>query len=196
MIEFPDNIAPNGATPTLVDYGGVLRSAIGGATQKIDRLGSRFRVELTYPPMSEVDGRIFVSRLIRAKREGLRVEYPLLSVDQGLPGSPVINGAGQVGFALSVRGLTPNYVGKEGYWLSIQRAGQHYLHNVAANFAASAGGIASITIFPALRIPFLDGDIVNLGKPMIEGIVDGDEIGWQISLAHLIEFSVTIEESR
>jgi hypothetical protein len=31
---------------------------------------------------------------------------------------------------------------------------------------------------------------------MIEGLVDGDEIGWEISIAHLIEFSVAIEESR
>lgn len=196
MIEFPDDIAPNGCTPTLVDYGGVLRSAIGGATQKIDRLGSRFRVELTYPPMFEADGRIFVSRLIRAKREGLRVEYPLLSVDQGLPGLPKVNGAGQTGFALAVDGLTPNYSGKEGYWLSIVRAGQHYLHNVSANFTADAAGVATIPIYPALRIPFLDNDVVHLGKPMIEGVVDGDEIGWQMSLAHHIEFSVTIEEAR
>lgn len=196
MIEFPDNISPNGATPTLVDYGGVLRSAIGGATQKIDRLGSRFRVELTYPPMTEIDGRIFVSRLIRAKREGLRVEYPLLSVDQGLPGSPKINGAGQTGFTLVADGFTPNYVGKEGFWFSIESAGQHYLHNITANFAADAAGAATINIFPALRIPFLDNDVLHFGKPMIEGLVDGDEIGWQMSLAHLIEFSVTIEESR
>jgi hypothetical protein len=196
MIEFPALPAPNGCTPSLVDYGGVLRSAIGGATQKIDRLGSRFRVELTYPPMTEIDGRLFVSRLIRAKREGLRAEYPLLSVDQGLPGSPLVDGAGQTGYTLAVRGLTPNYAGKEGYWLSIVRSGQHYLHNVAANFAADATGDAVIDIFPALRIPFLDADVVNLGKPMIEGIVDGDEIGWQMSLAHHIQFSVTIEEAR
>lgn len=196
MIEFPDNLAPNGCTPTLVDYGGVLRSAIGGSTQKIDRLGSRFRVDLSYPPMEEVDARIFVSRLIRAKREGLRIEYPLLSVDQGLPGSPVVNLAGQTGFTLAVRGLTPNYTGKEGFWFSIVNLGQHYLHNVTANFTASATGTATISIFPALRIPFLDADVVHLGRPMIEGLVDGDEIGWQMSLAHHIEFSVTIEESR
>lgn len=196
MIEFPDNIAPNGATPTLIDYGGVLRSALGGATQKIDRLGSRFRVDLTYPPMTEIDGRIFVSRLIRAKREGLRVEYPLLSVNQGLPGAPKVNGAGQAGFTLAADGFTPGYVGKEGYWLSIERAGQHYLHNVITDFTANGSGVATLNIFPALRIPFLDNDPINLAKPKIEGIVDGDEIGWQLSLAHLIEFSVTIEEAR
>jgi hypothetical protein len=196
VIEFPSLPAPNGCTPSLVDYGGVLRSAIGGATQKIDRLGSRFRVELTYPPMTEIDGRIFVSRLIRAKREGLRVEYPLLSVDQGLPGSPVVDGADQTGFTLAARGFTPNYTGKEGFWFSIESDGQHYLHNVTANFTADATGDASISIFPALRIPFLDADAIHFATPMIEGIVDGDEIGWQMSLAHHISFSVTIEEAR
>ncbi len=196
MIEFPTNIAPNGVTPALVDYGGVLRSAIGGATQKIDRLGSRFRVELTFPPLEYQDGSIFVSRLIRAKREGLRVEYPLLKVDQGIPGSPVVNGAGQTGYNIAVRNLTANYVGKEGYWLSIVDGTQHYLHNVTTNFNANGSGVATIPIYPALRVPFSDGATVNLAKPMIEGLVDGDEIAWQISLAHHIEFSVTIEEAR
>lgn len=196
MIEFPENIAPNGATPTLIDYGGVLRSAIGGATQKIDRLGSRFRVELTYPPLVGADGRIFVSRLIRAKREGLRVEYPLQSVDQGTPGAPLVGGSGQAGFILAAKGFTPGYVGREGFWFSIRRAGQHYLHNVAADFTADGAGNASISIFPALRVPFLNNDTLHFSKPMLEGLVDGDEIGWQISLAHLIEFKVTIEEAR
>jgi hypothetical protein len=196
MIEFPENISPNGVTPTLIDYGGTLRSAIGGASQKIDRLGSRFRVDLTYPPMSETDGRIFVSRLIRAKREGLRVEYPLLSVNQGSPGAPKVNGAGQVGYTLVVKGFTAGYAGKEGYWFSIERAGQHYLHNVTADFTANESGAATISIFPALRVPFLNDDVIHFAKPMIEGLVDGDEIGWQISLAHLIEFSVSIEEAR
>jgi hypothetical protein len=196
MIEFPDNIAPNDCTPFLVDYGGVLRSAIGGASQKIDRLGTRFRVELTYPPLFGNDGRIFVSRLIRAKREGLRIEYPLLSVNQGAPGSPVVNGSGQTGFTLAVRGLTPSYAGKEGYWLSIVRSGQHYLHNVTADFTANSSGVATLSIFPALRVPFLDGDVVHLAKPMVQGFVDGDEIGWQMSLAHHVNFSVAIEEAR
>lgn len=196
MIEFPNNLAPNSATPMLVDYGGILRSAIGGATQKIDRLGSRFRVALTYPPMSEVDGRVFVSRLIRAKREGLRVEYPLLSVKQGSPGAPKVNGSGQVGFSLVIKEFTPGYAGKEGYWFSIVRDGKHYLHNVTADFTANGSGAATISIFPALRVPFLNNDVIHFEKPMIEGIVDGDEIGWQLSLAHLIEFSVSIEESR
>lgn len=196
MIEFPDNIAPNGCTPSLIDYGGVLRSAIGGASQSIDRLGSRFRVELSYPPMEDDDGRVFVSRLIRAKREGLRVEYPLLSVDQGLPGSPVVDGAGQTGFNIAVRNLTANYSGYEGFWLSIERAGQHYLHNATANFTADALGDAVIPISPALRVPFLDGDIVNLAVPKVEGFIAGDEIGWQMSLAHHISFGVVIEEAR
>jgi hypothetical protein len=196
MIEFPENIAPNGATPSLIDYGGILRSAIGGASQSIDRLGSRFKVDLTFPPLADDDGRVFVSRLIRAKREGLRIDYPLLSIDQGLPGLPVVDGAGQVGTSIAVRNLTANYSGKEGFWLSIVRAGQHYLHNASANFNADATGDAVINIFPAMRVPFLDGDAVHIAKPMIEGIVTGDEIGWQISLAHHIEFSVSIEEAR
>ena len=51
-------------------------------------------------------------------------------------------------------------------------------------------------IYPPLRIPFADGDKVHLAKPMIEGFIDGDELSWEMSLAHHHHISFTIEEAR
>ena len=195
MIEFPPRPAPNSCQPALLDHGGTLRSALGGASQRINRLGSRFRVALTYPPLPEPAGRIFVNRLLRAKEQGLRVEFPL-AASQGVPGSPVVDGAGSVGYTLNLRGLTPNYAGKEGFWLSVVHAGKHYLHTVTAQFIAGADGKAVVSVYPALRYPFADGSAVHLAKPMIEGLIDGDEQAWEMSLAHHQHISVTIEESR
>src|SRR3546814_1909417 len=64
--------------------------------------------------------RIFIARLLKAKREGLRIPYPLIDVPQGAPGSPVVDGADQSGTTINLRGLTPGYAAKEGYWLSIE----------------------------------------------------------------------------
>lgn len=197
MIEFPENNAPypNSWQPSLLDYGGVLRSAMGGATQRINRLGSRFRVALSYPPLPEPNGRIFVNRLLRAKQEGIRIPVPL-AAEQGIPGDARVSGSASIGTTLNLRNLHPVYAGKEGYWLSIEKAGQHYLHSVAAGFIADAGGNAVATIYPPLRIPFADGDKVHLAKPMIEGFIDGDELSWEMSLAHHQHISFTIEEAR
>jgi hypothetical protein len=197
MIEFPDHIAPNGASMTMVDFGGVQRPPLGGALLKVDRPGSRYRAALSFPPMvNDSDGRIFVSRLIRAKRLGLRVPYPLLDQTQGIPGAPVVNGAGQSGTTLNVRGMTPNYPGREGFWLSVVDAsGQHYLHNAAGAFNASAGGLAAIPLSEPLRTPFPDGAVVHLARPMIEGIVSGNEQSWTIALERFLQFSVELEEA-
>jgi hypothetical protein len=196
VIELPSNPAPNGVVPRLIDYGFTMRSPTGGSSLRLDRAGSRFAVEVSYPPMKADKARVFVSRLLEAKSQGLRIEFPLLGVSQGNPGTPVVDGAGQAGKTLSVRGLTPGYVVKEGYWLSIVDAdGQHYLHNATAVVTADAGGLASLSITPALRVPFADGAVIHLAKPMIEGLVDGNEWSWQLPVNRLIALAVTIEEA-
>lgn len=196
MIELPLSPAPNGVSPRLIDYGFTMRSPTGGAALRLDRAGSRFAAEVSFPPMKADTARVFVSRLLDAKSEGLRIEFPLLDVSQGNPGSPVVDGAGQAGKTLAVRGLNPGYVCKEGYWLSIEDAdGQHYLHNVRATVRADSSGDATLAITPALRVPFADGATIHLAKPMIEGLVDGNEWSWQLPVNKLIALAVTIEEA-
>jgi hypothetical protein len=196
MIELPASPAPNGVTPRLIDYGAVLRSPTGGASLRLDRAGSRFAAEVSFPPMKADTARVFVSRLLDAKSEGLRIEYPLLDIRQGNPGNPVVDGAGQAGKTLKLRGLTPGYAFREGFWLSIEdEVGQHYLHNCRSNGVAAPTGRATMTITPALRWPFANGAKVHLAKPMIEGLVDGNEFSWQIPVNRLIALAVTIEEA-
>lgn len=194
MIELPEIPAPNGAEPALVDFGMTLRPPLGGKVQRVDRPGSRYRVALSFPPMQPETARVFVSRLLRAKSEGLRVPFPLLT-SQGSPGSPVVDGASPTGTTLPVRGGQPNWSWREGWWLSIEAAdGQHYLHNLTAAGALDASGDGDLPIWPMLRAPFADGDAVHLAKPMIEGLPEGDETSWVIPLNRLIQLAVTIEE--
>lgn len=197
MIELPALPAPNGVNAFLIDFGLTLRPATGGAVQRVGRAGSRFRVELTFPPMRGSDAKLFISRLIRAKREGgLRVDFPLLDVPQGSPGAPVVNGAGQSGTSLALRGLTPGYVFQEGYWLSlIDASGQPYLHNVTTGGTANGSGLVTLSVEPPLRYPFADGATALVAQPVVEGFIDGNEWGWSIDVARLYGLSVTIEEA-
>lgn len=191
MIELPESPAPNGMEPALLDYGGVLR---GASTIRIDRPGSRYRIGFSYPPMKPDTARKFTARLQRAKREGVRVTLPLL-VHQSFPGAPVVDGAGQAGTTLSVRGLTPGYAAKEGFWLTLIEAdGTAYLHSLAATAIADAAGNADFEIEPPLRAPFADGAAIELAAPWIEGFVDGDEWGWSVPVNRLIAVGFTVEE--
>jgi hypothetical protein len=197
MIDLPDTPAPNGATPALIDFGGVARPALGGKLLQIVRAGSRFRINVSYPPLpSKREGRVFISRLLRGKSEGVRLEYPLLHENQGVSGNPVIDGSGQAGIAINMRGLQPHYTAKEGFWFSIQDAGgQHYLHNVAGNYSANAAGLLTLECYPPLRTSFANGAKVNFEKPMIEGLIIGDEIAWEMSLDRNLGITFVIEEA-
>lgn len=199
MIELPALPAPSSVSPALIDFGFVQRPALGARATRIERAGSRYRAEIGFPPMRADVARVFVSRLLRAKSEGLRVEFPLLEVSQGAPGSPVVDGAGQAGKSLAIRGLTPHYAFREGFWLTVidDAAGDEtgrYLHNCAENVRANADGEATIALAESLRAPFGDGATVLLARPTIEGFVTGEEWQWQIPVERLIALSVPIEE--
>lgn len=196
MIELPDGVVPNMVQPALMDFGGILRPPLGGTIQRVNRLGNRFRVAVGLPPIVNKDlGRVVVSRLLRAKTEGIRIEWQLVGIEQGSPGAPLVKGAGQTGSSLLCDGFRFGYGFSEGFWLSIENGGQHYLHNVAASGAANGSGEATLTLTPPLRVSPADNSPVHLQKPMIEGLVDGEEWAWEYSLAHHVGIQFTIEEA-
>lgn len=196
MIELPEFPSPNGAQPALLDFGITLVPPTGARELRVDRAGSRYAIEISWPPMRPDKARVFISRLLEAKRKGLRIPFPLLDQVQGSPGAPVVDGAGQAGTTLLVRGFSPNYTFREGYWLSIEdEDGQHYLHNCRANGSADAAGGAELTIEPALRHPFLDGATIHMGRPMIEGLPQGADWSWAMPINHLIALAVPIRET-
>jgi hypothetical protein len=195
MITLPDGVGPGDASPALLDYGFLQRTGAGGETTRIDRMGSRYRVAFSFGPFSPILGNVMVSRLLAAKSKGIRLPYPLLR-DQGYPGSPLVDGAGQSGETLSLKGVTPGYACLEGYWISIEdQNGRHYLHNVQQTGVATTGGLLEIQITPMLRWPFLNNAVVHIAKPMVEGFVDGDEWAWNLSVNRVVPIEFTVEEA-
>src|SRR3546814_18932709 len=71
------------ATPSLISYGGLLSPSLGGAVQRLNRLGDRNALKVTLPPMrSEPDGRTYESKLRRALQPGaIRSEEPRVGND-------------------------------------------------------------------------------------------------------------------
>lgn len=194
MIVLPDDPAPNGAEPYGVDFGFWLTPASGAEELRVARMGGRFGCKFTFPPMRADKARVFVSDLLGAHfGDTLKIDYPLLDVSQGSPGSPVVDGAGQAGTSLALRALTPGYAVKKGFWLTIvDENGRGYLHNVRAAVRADASGETTLTIAPMLRWPFLDGATVLLARPTIEGKVPAEP--WQLPVNKLVQVGFTLEE--
>lgn len=194
MITLPHYAVPGSMQPAFIDYGIFQRGAAGGPTRRVDVPGGRYRVGFTYGPYTMERGAALITRLIAGKQEGVEVALPLLR-SQGLPGSPVVDGAGQSGKTLDIRGLNAGYICKEGYWLSISNAaGRRYLHNVKTGGTADGSGLLTVTLNEGLRHAFADGAVINLAKPTIQGFVEGQEWQWQIAADRLVPIEFAIEE--
>lgn len=193
MINLPDTPAPNGCEVSVIDFGGYLTPPLGGTVQRLNRPGNRFAIKVDMPPMYKDIGRPFISALIKAKRAGLRMKFPLQDFDPGDPGTPVVNGTGQLGITLNIRGLGV-YKVEEGQFFSIEQGGQHFLYMFTQTKTSEVGGTLSVEIEPPLRKATVDGAALHIEQPMIEGYVLGQEWAWQLALDNLDRLSFSIHE--
>lgn len=195
MIEWAEGL-PSSATPAFIDAGATVRGATNGAGVRVNRLGSHYRAAITMGIGSADQRKRLITDLILAKQEGLRLPYPLQGVNQGYPGAPVVDGAGQAGKTINLRGLTPQYVAEKGFWLTIYAAdGQGYLHNASQQCFADNDGKIALKLSEMLRTPFPDGALVELASPTIEGEILGNEQSWQLVRGgRMVGIQFTIEE--
>lgn len=188
---------PIEARPFLRDFGGELVPFMGGPEQRINRLGTRWGVRYVMPPMGEEEARQFVARLTRGKQTNVLMPWPVTDFDPGSPGTPLINTAASGGTAISIKGLTPGYVVREGQFFSIIHSSRRYVHMSTGDATANGSGIAAVSIFPQLRTAISVNDVVEIADPMIEGRVSpGDEWGWDVDLVGEVGLAFTVAEGK
>jgi hypothetical protein len=190
MIDLPTFAVPGSFNATLNDAG-FTQSAVQ-SDDYIARKGSRYTVGFTFGPYTADEGRVMVSRLIAGKQGGIRVRLPLLH-GQGSPGSPVVQTAS--GRTLAITGLTPSYSIQEGYWLSLVKSGQHFLHNVGVGAVANGSGNATIELNELLRDTFTAGTVINLAVPQVEGLL-ADDFSFDVDVNRVIPISFTLKEKQ
>lgn len=197
VISLPTFPSPNGMQPLLRDFGGTLTPFLGGPEQLLIRAGTRFGARVSVPPMRTDDlGRVYISRLLQGRHNGILMRWPLLEFNPGTPGSPLIATAASSGSTIQLKGLTAAYNIKEGQFFSIIVNGKRYLHMATAGVVASGTGTATVSIFPLLRKAVAVNNVVELAQPMIEGFVSpGDEYSWEIASNRFMNINFTIMES-
>ena len=191
MIELPDFASTASMSATFDDPGFVQRAM--QSDSYVPRKGGRYRVRFAFPPYEPARARLMIARLIAGKQGGIRVRLPLLQ-PQGSPGAPVVSSAS--GRTLALTGLTPGYAILEGYWLSLVKSGQHFLHSVGVGAVANGSGAATIELNELLRDTFPAGSVVNLAVPRVEGLIEGDEASWTMPVGRRVALEFTIKEVR
>jgi hypothetical protein len=196
-ILLPTDPVPQRWRPRVLDWGGELTPVLGGEVQRLNRIGDRLAVDvvLTATPDAAL-AQAYIARLRRGRRDGARLAWPQLNLAVGNPGAPTVNGGGQAGSSLAVKGLTPGYRVREGQFFSLVSNGCRYVHMIAAASVVPPSGFATLPIEPMLRVLPSNHDVVELAAPMIEGLVSGLDQGWTVDIAGTVGLSFTITEQR
>ena len=159
----------------LVDFGKDLATPMGGAGQRLGRLGSRWMVTFSaLPALAAAAARGIQAVRAKARANGSTLVFlwPQPAYTAAI-GAPVVSGAGQQGSRLTVAGLTPGAVLEGATFFSFASAGRTYLHALTASATASGGGTATLSIAPMLRVKPAAGAPLNFATPAIEGYVQG-----------------------
>lgn len=178
---------------SMLDWGGPLTPQNGGAVQMLMRLGTRGSFEFTLPPMpTEPLGRLWSGTLRLAKLYGAIMPFGLDGFRPGACGVPVVDGAGQSGSTLKIRGFQRGGGVKFDQPFSLIHGGRRYVHFFATDII-SLDGTLTVDIFPMLRVIPDDGDVIEITRPMIQGSLSASK--WTRQLGGWSDFgTLTITE--
>lgn len=166
-------------------------SAFNTNVQHFVRLGRKWTFSLTLRAMSHGEARQFWM---------LHANEPVLCdiVQREAPtineGTPLVDGAGQLGSTLNVDGLTVGETIEAGRFISIVTNSRRYVYQVTADATASGVGEAALSIQPPLRVIPNNNDTVEIAAPKVEGYVSGFRGFGGAPNGGVAETSFTIEE--
>jgi hypothetical protein len=158
-----------------VDAGGPADGSLGGASDYINRPGTRYGVQLTLPQIASAkDARIFQSLLEQGSREDVSYPWPL-DMRSLAAGVPLINGSTPPGASVPLKGLVPGFVMRVGQPFAVVLAdGSGSIHKARSEVIADNAGHATVPIFPWTRTTFADALVVEIEHPRIRGILSWD----------------------
>lgn len=191
----PNQRQPKTATIRPIDFGAWQTPTGPGPAQRLERLGSRFALDIVTGQLRWVeDRRAWISALLRGISD--TVMYPVLQpgLVVGNPGAPRVSGSGQAGQVMNFSGFSSGYLVRQGQMFSIVTGGQRYLYAVTVENGADANGNATLSIWPPLRRSPAANDVCEFEVPIIEGALSGNEKGWTDERAHTVGLQLTITE--
>lgn len=172
-------------SPKLIRFGGDLTSAMGGPTQRLARLGSRFAITVGLPTMDLRCAETWIAARLQAEAEGSTLRLTLSqAAASAVTGRTAA--AGAVGTSLPISSSAGI---SAGWWVSYLTGGRSYLHKVTA---ITSG--AEIAVAPLLRAPPAAATALEFVAPVAEGFVD--DIAWDLDLLRFVGQSFTLTEDR
>lgn len=179
------------AEPTIISSSIDQRSATGSNRQKGMRKGSHYQYDFALEPMSHAEALDWLD--LRNEADTVIIEIPQMGLEIGAPGATRVNGSGQSGANLAIKGFTPSYAVRKGQCFNhLGNDGELRIYVADADVIADGSGNATVPLETMLNWPPLNNDIIDFADVRIEGFAavergsflqDGD--GW-----HHVRFTV------
>lgn len=182
-------------TPRVIDNSGNLTPITGaGSAQRILRPG-RLGVTVQIPALGEACANVWLAVGLRHLTEGgpVRLAWPVRNA-ASMPAGASVDGAGQAGALLAIKGLAPGQMLPPFTPFSFIAGGVSYMHRVSAQVTADGAGKAVASIGPFLRVSPADGLALNFTAPNIEGDLDAGGLEWTLKRLRWIGFTFSITE--
>ena len=192
-ITLPTSPAPRKWEPRPVSYRTNQTPVLGGPENRIGRLGTRWAVDVEIPPMRYTAAMAWLSAFSQAEDDTVLMKVHQPGFSTGAPGTPLVNGAGQLGKTLDADGLTPQHFLKDGQFFSLIHSSRRYLHLLSSDLIVDAAGEVTLAFTPMLRVSPADNAVLEIAQPMIEGFL-GFSGGTPVTadqIVHGLAFTIT-----
>lgn len=170
------------ATPSYRDFSARSVPPSGGQEQRIARLGDRWSVRYTLPPMVEAQALAFIAAQARAVTEGATVRSVLPRTGDAPAGLTGV-GAANATFLTASSGADVAV----GMFFSFEAGGHAFLHQVT--------GVTGAVLNVAPRLRAGANGALNFATPVVEGFLDG-AISWDVERLMHSGVTFTISEDR
>lgn len=169
ILTFPTINHPSQITWRLRSSTQTQRSPFDGTVQTLRLPGERWEASLSWDTLKEDDWRVLTAFVSRLGGMAGRFYYGPFHAERRATGTgaPLMNGSIQTGSAVSIKGWDASAQAfRVGDFLSYNDAnGRPMLYQVTADSAASAGGVATVSIAPPVRRSVPDGTAIQIANP-------------------------------
>jgi len=167
---------------------GVSQSPFTYKQQVVAHSGQRWEADITLPPMRRSDAEQWVAWLmsLRGRLGTFNLGDPVGATPRGSAGgTPLVNGASQLGGTLEIDGCTASQTGwlKAGDYIQLGSGGTATLHKVLQDADSNASGEVTLEIWPYVRSAPSDNATVVTSNTVGHFRLASNEQNWNIDQA-------------
>ena len=184
--DLPTNIGFAQVTLRAVNQTAMTMSPFTYKQQIYNHSGQRWEAECQVPPLKRDDAEEWIAWLLSMNgRAGtFLMGDPLGDTARGtLGGTPVVNGADQVGSSVAIDGCSNSITNwlKAGDYVQLGSASTATLHKILQNVNTNASGQATLDIWPSMRTAPTDGATVITSNAVGRFRLNSGQQDWTIN---------------